>query len=146
MKYGTPIEAGKDAQEPPNGPINGIPNINSNAQEGSQIRRYADRCNIIGEKSSNKMSVIDPIALVQIVSKIAQKAMTDNRKGSNKGYFTKDDWVFECQMWPNLHWTENEAEQTLYALIEEDKLQEIEGPGSGKFEPTEKLSNHGGSV
>lgn len=115
MKYGIPIEAGKDAQEPPNGLINGIPNINSNAQEGSQIRRYTDRYNIIGEKSDSRMSEIDPIALAQILSKITQKAMLDNQ-GNNKGYFTKEDWVFACNMWPNLHWTEVEAEQTLYAL------------------------------
>jgi hypothetical protein len=28
----------------------------------------------------------------------------------------------------------------LYALLEEGKIQETEGPGSGKFEPTEKLN------
>ena len=33
--------------------------------------------------------------------------------------------------------TENEAEQTLCALLQEGMIQETEeGPGSGKFEPT----------
>jgi hypothetical protein len=36
-----------------------------------------------------------------------------------------------------LHWTEDEAEQTLYALLEEGKIQETE-ERSGKFEPTER--------
>jgi hypothetical protein len=54
-------------------------------------------------------------------------------QGNNKGYLTKDDWVFTCQMWPNLNWTEEQAEQILYALLEEGKIQEIES-GSGRFE------------
>jgi hypothetical protein len=53
IKYGIPIEAEKDAQEPPNGPANGIPNITSTAHRVSQIRRKADRCNIIREESNS---------------------------------------------------------------------------------------------
>ena len=57
--------------------------------------------------------------------------MLDNQ-GTNKGYFTKDDFIFTLLMLPNQHWTEDQAEQTLYALLEEGKLQEIE---PGKYKP-----------
>jgi hypothetical protein len=61
------------------------------------------------------------------ISTIVNKAMLDHQ-GNNKGYFTKDDFIFFMQMIPNERWTENETEQTLYALLEEGKIQEIE-PG-----------------
>ena len=87
-------------------------------------------------------SVDDSLSLLK---QIAQKAMRDDQ-GNNKGYFTKDDWVYTCQIWPNLHWTENEAEQTLYALLQEGEIQEIEGPGSVKFKSTtEKLNSGAGA-
>lgn len=66
------------------------------------------------------------------IEQILNKAMTGNQN-NNKGYFTKNDWMFTCQMWPNLHWTEDEAEQRLHALLGEGKIQEIES-GSGRFE------------
>jgi hypothetical protein len=37
-------------------------------------------------------------------------------------------------MWPNLHWTEVEAEQTMYALLEEGKIRKISGK-PGMHEP-----------
>jgi len=64
----------------------------------------------------------------------AEKA-TKNSLCNDKGYFTNDDWVFTCRVWPNPRWTIDEAEQTLYALLEEDKIQHTE-PGSGRFAPT----------
>ena len=66
------------------------------------------------------------------IEQILNKATTGNQN-NNKGYFTKNDWMFTCQMWPNLNWTEEQAEQTLHALLEEGKIQEIES-GSGRFE------------
>jgi hypothetical protein len=41
----------------------------------------------------------------------------------------------------SLHCNENEAEQTLYALIGEGEIEEFE---KGKFRPTEKLRGTGG--
>jgi hypothetical protein len=41
--------------------------------------------------------------------------------------------VFRCQLWPNIHWTEDEAQQRLYALVQEGKLTEIE---PGRYAPT----------
>ena len=63
-----------------------------------------------------------------------------------KDYFTTEDFVFTMQMLLNERWTEDEAEQTLYCLLEEGKVQETE-LGIGKFEPTEELllSNRGGA-
>ena len=64
---------------------------------------------------------------------LVEKAMRCEQ-GDNKG-FKKDDWVYTCMIWPNLHWTEDQAEQALYALIEEGKIQEI--PDKPElFEPT----------
>ena len=42
-------------------------------------------------------------------------------------------------MLSNQHWTEDEVEQTFYALLEEVKIQEIKGE-PGKYRPTQKLS------
>lgn len=70
----------------------------------------------------------DPkVGLVEVIRRV----MLDNQ-GNNKEYFTLDDFVFAMQMIPNERWTENEAEQTLYALLEEGKIQEIE---PGRYSP-----------
>ena len=69
-----------------------------------------------------------------IILGIATKALSDGQGGS-KGYFTKNDWLFTCALWPNLHWTEVEAEQTLYTLLGEGKIREISGK-LGTYEPT----------
>ena len=72
-----------------------------------------------------------------------EKAMLDSQE-NKKGYFTKEDWIYTLTMLPRQHplyGDEDEAEQGLYALLEEGKIREIE-LGSGKFEPTEK----GGSL
>jgi hypothetical protein len=60
-----------------------------------------------------------------------------NKGLSNKDYFTEDDWVFTCLLWPNLQMTVNEAEQTFYQLLKEGKVRELE---SGKYQPKEELS------
>ncbi len=62
------------------------------------------------------------------VLKLVERSMLD-KEGNNKGYFTLDDLVFTMQMLPNKRWTENEIEQTLYALLEEGKVQETGQPG-----------------
>lgn len=74
-----------------------------------------------------------------LLKQIAEKAMKDNQ-GNSKGCFTKEDWLFACQMWPNLHWTEVEAEQTLYELLEEVKIREISGK-PGMYEPNSLFYN-----
>jgi hypothetical protein len=64
-------------------------------------------------------------------------------QGNNKGYFDVNDWKTRMMCLPIQHplnCDENQAEQVLlYALLDEGKIEEIEGPGSGKFEPTERL-------
>jgi hypothetical protein len=71
------------------------------------------------------------------INQAIQRAMQDNQ-GNNKGYFTLDDLVFVMQMLPNERWTDNEIEQTLHALLQEGKVQEME---PGKFKPA---NNNGG--
>jgi hypothetical protein len=58
-----------------------------------------------------------------------------NKTVGDKGYFTRDDWLFTTQMEPNLGWTEDEAEQILYSLLEEGKIRETD-IGTGQFELT----------
>jgi hypothetical protein len=52
--------------------------------------------------------------------------------GNNKGYFTTNDFIYALVMRPNEGWTEDQAEQKLYALVEEGKLTEFE---EGRFKP-----------
>jgi hypothetical protein len=72
------------------------------------------------------------------IDTIIQKAMRDREKGdgSNKGYFTEDDWVFTCLMYPNLHCSIDQSEQVLDQLLQEGKIEEFE---TGKYKPTESL-------
>jgi hypothetical protein len=74
----------------------------------------------------------DPIdQLKKLVEIVMSKAMLDSQGSNNKGYLTKDDFVYTAIMEPNWHFTEDQAEQVFYALIEEGKLIEIE---QGKYE------------
>jgi hypothetical protein len=57
---------------------------------------------------------------------IIQKAMLDNQGSNNKGYLTKDDFIYASIMEPNWHCSEDQAEQVFYALLEEGKIAEIE--------------------
>ncbi|HEX2472356.1 MAG TPA: hypothetical protein VHJ59_06365, partial [Nitrososphaera sp.] len=66
------------------------------------------------------------------IKEIVDKVMLDS-EGNNKGYFTKDDFVYSLIMRPNEHWTEGQAEQTLYQLLQESKVTELE---PGKFKPS----------
>jgi len=63
--------------------------------------------------------------------KLVEKAM------GGKDYLTKDDFIYTTQMVPNLHWTEDQAEQTLYQLLQEGKVLKL---GDDKYQPTEKLN------
>lgn len=53
--------------------------------------------------------------------------MTENQ-GDNKGFFTKDDFIYILLMLPD------QTEQTLCVFVEESELQEIE-PGRYKPNP-----------
>jgi hypothetical protein len=65
-------------------------------------------------------------------TEIMQKCMLD-KEGNNKGYFTKEDFIYALVMLPNKHWTENEAEQTFEQLLQQErKLVEFQ---EGRFKP-----------
>jgi hypothetical protein len=70
-----------------------------------------------------------------LIDELIKAAMGD------RGYCSKDDFVFATQIAPNLHWSEDDAEQTFQALIEEGKIIEFQ---PGKYRPTQKLSESGG--
>lgn len=67
--------------------------------------------------------------ILHTLDKAIDKAMLDSQ-GNNKGYFTKQDFVFSLVMLPNEEWTVDEAEQTLYALADEGEIiEKLEGIG-----------------
>jgi DNA replicative helicase MCM subunit Mcm2 (Cdc46/Mcm family) len=68
------------------------------------------------------------------IEQVIGKAMQDNQ-GRNKGYFDMKDWKTALMCLPiqdPYYCDEDQAEQMLYALLEEGKLQEIE---SGRYGP-----------
>jgi replicative DNA helicase Mcm len=79
----------------------------------------------------NRLSDLSDHDLSSALSQIIAKAMLDGH-GGNKGYCTKDDFIYTTQMWPNLNWSEDQAEQTFYQLLQEGKLTETE---PGRFKP-----------
>jgi hypothetical protein len=60
----------------------------------------------------------------QIDGAIAKAMLNEN--GEDKGYFTLGDFILRLAMWPNAHWTQDQAEQTFWELLYEGKLVEIE--------------------
>ena len=64
-----------------------------------------------------------------LLQEIAPKCILDGL-GNNKGYFTLQEWVQRLMFLPNDHWTQDQAEQTLQALIDERKIVEFQ---RGKF-------------
>jgi replicative DNA helicase Mcm len=73
--------------------------------------------------------------LTRDLSQVIEKCILDEHV-NNKGYFTKDDFVYALIMRPKQEgWTEDQAEQTLLALVEEGKVVEVE-PGKYKARTT----------
>jgi hypothetical protein len=70
------------------------------------------------------------------INPLIQKAMGD------KGYCTRDDFVFTSQMEPNLHWSETKVEEAFDAMIQDGRLEEFE---PDKYRPTQKLREAGGA-
>lgn len=70
----------------------------------------------------------------ETLQEIMDKCMSDEQ-GNNQGYFTIDRWKTRLMCLPRQHphhCDEDQAEQTLYALLEEGKLTEFE---EGRFKP-----------
>lgn len=67
---------------------------------------------------------------------IIKIAMRD-KEGNPKEYFTKDDWLFTCQMYPNLHCSIEQSEQVLNQLLQENKIVKL---GEDKYQPTTEKS------
>jgi hypothetical protein len=91
-----------------------------------------NRCQLPAQTYMGRDSGINPRLEEVLLKDIMRKAMLDGQ-GNNKGYFTKDDFVYTAIMEPNWHCTEDQAEQTFLCSIEEGKLIEIE---PGKYKPT----------
>ncbi len=72
---------------------------------------------------------------------ILYKAMRDGDRGTNKGYCRRDDFIFPSVMEPNLHWTEDKAEEAFNEMIRDGRLEEFE---PDRYRPTQKLSVRGG--
>jgi hypothetical protein len=59
------------------------------------------------------------------------------KKETTKAISPKMNGALRLLLLPNEKWTEDQANQTLQALIEEGKIEEFE---PGKYRPTQKLS------
>jgi hypothetical protein len=90
---------------------------------------------------STELGLLGLVGQSYSIEEIISKCMLDEQ-GNNKGYFTIDDWLVRLLFLPNEKWTEDQAEQTLHALLQDGKIRELE---PGKYQPTEKLSKSGGS-
>jgi len=77
-----------------------------------------------GSNRSNRSISLQQSQQTQLTEAI-DKAMLDY-KGRNKGYFTKDDFIYHTLMTPNLHWNIDQAEHRLYALLEDGIVEKIE--------------------
>ena len=77
------------------------------------------------------------------IEECISRAMLDKEGKNNKGYFTLEDFVFELQLLPNECWTHDQAEQTLYQLLYEEKIEEIE---PDKYRPVSKNNGQGGGA
>ena len=74
---------------------------------------------------------------VSSISETIEKAMLDG-KGNNKGYFSLNEWKTVLMCLPKQHplyCDEDQAEQTLYQLLQEGKLEELES-GKKLFKPS----------
>jgi hypothetical protein len=72
----------------------------------------------------------------ETLPEIIHNCMLDE-KGNNQGYFTIDRWKTRLMLLPRqhpLHGDEDQAEQTLYALVEEGRVTEFE---PRRFKPVE---------
>jgi hypothetical protein len=81
------------------------------------------------ENFSPPPTVLGDISWTKEIEESINKAVGD------RDYCTEQDFVFVTQMEPNLHWSEAEAEQTFYTLVEEGKMIEIE---PGKYKPVDE--------
>lgn len=71
------------------------------------------------------------------IEEIISKCMLDEL-GNNRGYFTLQDWKTTLMFRPSEHWTEDQAEQTLYQLLEEGKVLKL---GDDKYQPVHKKTS-----
>jgi Bifunctional DNA primase/polymerase, N-terminal len=62
------------------------------------------------------------------LQEIIKKAMKD------QDFFTEDNWMFACLLWPNLELTVKDAEQVLRQLLQQGKVRELEEK-PGKYAP-----------
>jgi len=97
-------------------------------QKEEQLQEFSQQRGVVEEfdKSNGSIRSVRPLESQQ--SKLTEaigKAMLDD-KGRNKGYFTKDDFIYHALMTPNLRWNVDQAEHRLYELLEDGIVEEIE--------------------
>lgn len=114
------------------GSQNSVNITTSDAQKGDSNENITKTEEAQEEKWKTQQKV-GQVARTTDFNEVIQKAIGD------KGYFTLNDFIWTLQMRPNEKWTEDEAEQTLYALLEEGKLTEFE-PGKYKNQRKQRKS------
>jgi hypothetical protein len=129
-------EAQKSVDEGVGNPESPTPSLHQPTPENPEIEREND-AGVGGVGGVGKMPNSEDIG--KIVDEIAQKALKLGQ-ADNRDYFTLDDWLFECSMWPNLGWKIIEAEQALKQLLQQGKIMEVE---PDRYTPTDKLNSRG---
>jgi DNA replicative helicase MCM subunit Mcm2 (Cdc46/Mcm family) len=130
-----PLTISKVEKNPATDVVNDVKKTEPDKGGGGGQSGQSSQVAAVESNNDNKPTVdqFDHFDQGKIVLRLLNSSMSDGQGGS-KGYCTVEDFVFATQMAPNLHWSEVEAEQTFYALIEERKLVEIE---PGKFKPSD---------
>jgi hypothetical protein len=129
-------EAQKSVDEGVGNPESPTASLHQPTPENPEIEREND-AGVGGVGGVGKMPNSEDIG--KIVDEIARKALKLGQ-ADNRDYFTLDDWLFECSMWPNLGWKIIEAEQALKQLLQQGKIMEVE---PDRYTPTDKLNSRG---
>jgi hypothetical protein len=73
--------------------------------------------------SEELFQLIDDNEQTNLFAKVIKKAILYGQQtGQRDDYFTKDDFVYALIMLPNENWSEDKAEQTFNALLEDGKI------------------------
>ena len=110
----------------------GDSNSVNSTSSGSQQEASNENITTNEEPKEEKRKTQAKVGQVDAFMELIYKCMLDG-DGNDKGYFTRSEWTVRLLLLPNEHWTEDQAEQTLQALVEEGKIVEFE---QGKYKPT----------
>src|SRR5215210_2733291 len=71
------------------------------------------------DSSEERFYLVDDNEDTNPFVEVLKKSMLSKDGAINKGYMTKDEYVYNQIMQPNERWTVDEADQTFYKLLED---------------------------